>query len=145
LLHLSFRLKKYGPIFCPVVDFATMKHAVRMLECVWASAVTVASAQCTASLTVISGPLVETCMVPFLWRWSKVLFPVLRWPTTIGIDVVHRLGVIALIIIVARPQSFVLLWSFPLLLKLAEVLDLRLAKFCKLLLELWHCFLPVPN
>jgi hypothetical protein len=76
------------------------------------------------SLAVMSGPLIEGCMVPFLRRWSKILFPVLWWPTTIGIDVVHRLGVIVLIIFVARPWSFVLLRCFPLLLKLAEVLDL---------------------
>jgi hypothetical protein len=72
----------------------------------------------------MSGPLTESCMVPFLQRWSKILFAVLWWPATIEINVVHRLGVIALIIIVAGPWSFILLWGFPLLLKLAEVLNL---------------------
>jgi hypothetical protein len=123
-----------------VVGFVAMKHAVRRPECVWASAMTAASSRCITSLTVMSRPLVESCMVPFFRRWSKILFLVLWWLATIRIDVVHRLGVIALIIIVARHWSFVLLWSLPLLLKLAEVLDLRLVEFCKLLIEFWHVF-----
>jgi hypothetical protein len=128
---------EYGAIFYAVVGFAALKHAVRSPECVRASTTTVASARCATSLTVISGPLVESCMVPFLRRWSKILFPVLRWPATIRIDAMHQLRVIVLIIIVAkRPWSFILLWSFPLLLKLAEVLHLRLAEFCKQLIEL---------
>jgi hypothetical protein len=86
--------------------------------------VTVASTRCIASLIVMSGPLVKGCMVSFLRRWSKILFPVLWWPTTIGIDDLYRLGIIALIIIVARPWRFVLLLGFPLLLKLVKVLDL---------------------
>jgi hypothetical protein len=73
-------------------------------------------------------------------------FPSFRWPATIRIDVVHWFGVIVFIIIVVRrPWSFILLWCFPLLLNLAEVLDLQLAKFCKLLIELWHNFQPLPD
>jgi hypothetical protein len=105
-----------------------------------------ALALCAASLIVLSGPLVEGCMVPFLWGWSKVHFPFFRWSTAIAIDAVHWIGVIVLIVIVARrPWSFVLLWGFPLLHKLVKVLDLRLAEFCKLLRELWHCFRPLPD
>jgi hypothetical protein len=145
LLHLSFRLKEYGAIFYAVVGFATMKHAIRRPKCVRASPATAATARCATSLTVMSEPLIKSCMVPFLRRWSKILFSVLWWRTIIRINVMHRLGVIVLNIIVARLQSFVLLWCFLLLLKLAKVLGLRLAKFCKLLIELWHCFRPVPD
>jgi hypothetical protein len=49
----------------------------------------------------------------------------------------HQLGVTVLTIIVARrPWGFIWLWSFSLLFKLVEVLDLRLAEFCELFIEL---------
>jgi hypothetical protein len=58
----------------------------------------------------------------------------------------HQLGVAALIVIVAKGSwGFILLSSFSLLLKLAEMLDLQLAEFCKLFVELWHCFGPPPD
>jgi hypothetical protein len=110
LIHLSFRLEEYGTIFCAIVGFVVMKHAVWRLKCVRASVTTAASARCATSLTVMSEPLVEGCLVPFLWRWSKVLFSVFRWPTITRVDALHRLGVITLIIVVARrPWSFILI------------------------------------
>jgi hypothetical protein len=146
LAPFSFRLEEYGAIFYVVAGFTIMKHVVQRPECLQASVTTVAPARCAASLTVLSGPLVEGGMVPFLRWWSKILFLVFRWPTTIEINAMHRLGVIALIvIIVRRPWSIILLWSFPLLLKLAKILNLRVAQFCKLLIELWHCSLPLPD
>jgi hypothetical protein len=115
---IFFRLEEYGTIFCAMVAFTAIEHAIWRPECVQASAWHI------ASLTVLSVPLVEGCLIPFLWRWSKILFPVLWWLATIRIDDVHRFGVIAFIIIIARPCSIVLLWCFPLVLKLAEMLDL---------------------
>jgi hypothetical protein len=43
LLHFSFRLKEYGEIFCAVVDFTAIEHAVLRSECARASVVTVAT------------------------------------------------------------------------------------------------------
>jgi hypothetical protein len=37
----------------------------------------------------------------FLVRWSKILLALFWWPTTIRINVVHRLGVAVLVVIVA--------------------------------------------
>jgi hypothetical protein len=129
-----------------MVGFAVMKHTVQRLECIWASAASTTSAWCATSLAVVSGHLVKGCLIPLLWRWPKVLFPIFQWPTTIGINVVHKLVVTALnVIIVRRPWGFILLWNFSLLLKIAEMLDLRLAEFCKLFIQLWHYFWLLSN
>jgi hypothetical protein len=55
----------------------------------------------------IGGSLVKSRWASFMQRPSKVLLPVLWWPTTISVDVVHRLWVIALIIFVTGSWSFV--------------------------------------
>jgi hypothetical protein len=129
-----------------MVDFTAMEHAVRRLVGVWPSAATVASAWCAPSLMILIWPLVESALASFLRRGSEILIPIFWWPTNIRIDVVHWLGVAALIIIITRrPWSFILLWSFSLLLKLAEVLDLRLAEFCELFIELRHYFWLFPD
>jgi hypothetical protein len=82
----------------------------------------------------------------FLWGWSKILFPILRGPTAVGVNVVYLLGVGALIIIVARwPWGFIVLGCFSLLLELAEVQDLRLAELGELLIELCNYFRLFPD
>jgi hypothetical protein len=68
--------------------------------------------------------LIEGPWVSFLRRWSVILLPVPWWPATIRIDVMHRLGVDALIIIVMGSCSFIWFRNFPLLLELAKMLDL---------------------
>jgi hypothetical protein len=39
-----FGFEEYGAVFCEMVNFATVVHAVWRLVCVWASAATIASA-----------------------------------------------------------------------------------------------------
>jgi hypothetical protein len=51
--------------------------------------------------------MIEGPWVSFLWRWFKILLPVLSWPATIRVDTIHMLGVAVLIIIVTRSCSFV--------------------------------------
>jgi hypothetical protein len=46
---------------------------------------------------------------------------------------------------VVRSWGFVRLSNFPLLLALTKVLDLGLAEFHKLFIELWHCFGPLSD
>jgi hypothetical protein len=58
---------------------------------------------------------------------------------------VYWFGVDSLIFIAARSWSFVKLQHFPLLLELTEMLNLRLAEFCELFIELWHCFGSLPD
>jgi hypothetical protein len=53
------------------------------------------------------GSLIECPLVSFQRRWLEILLPVLWWPTTFRINVVHRPGIAALIIIVTRSCSFV--------------------------------------
>jgi hypothetical protein len=89
LLHLSFRLKEYRVIFCALVGFAVVVHAVQRLVCEWTSATTTVLTWCVASLTVLARPLVKGSLVSFLWRWSKVLLPVFWWPIALRINVVH--------------------------------------------------------
>jgi hypothetical protein len=81
-----------------------------------------------------------------LRRCPKILLPILWWPTAIGINAMHQLGIDSLAIIVARgPCGFVCPCIFPLLLMLAKVLYIRLAEFCKLFIELHHYFGPLPD
>jgi hypothetical protein len=129
-----------------MVGFTTGVHVVRRPEFVWASVATVTSVWCTGSLIVLGKPLVEGSQISFLRRWCKILFSVFWWPATIGINDMHQLGVTALTIIVARrPWGFIWLLRFSLMLKLAEVLDLRLPEFCELFVELRHYFWPLPD
>jgi hypothetical protein len=91
----------WGNLLCD--DCLTfVKYAVRRSECVWVSATTVAAIWCTASLIVLSKCLIEGPQISFLWRWPKILLPIIWWPTIIRINIVHQLRVVALTIIVAR-------------------------------------------
>jgi hypothetical protein len=58
---------------------------------------------------------------------------------------VHRFGVAALAIIVARSWGFVWFQDFSLLLKLGKMLNLRLVELSELFIELWHCFGPLSD
>jgi hypothetical protein len=146
LVHFSFGLEEYEAIFCAMIGLVVVKHIVQRSECVWASATTTTAIWCAASLIVLSESLIGGPRVSFLQRWPKILLPILWWPTTIKINAMHQLGVAVLIVIVAKGSwGFILLSSFSLLLKLAEMLDLQLAEFCKLFVELWHCFGPPPD
>jgi hypothetical protein len=98
---------------------------------VWALATTAATIWGSASLGVWRGSSIEGPWVSFRQRWSKILLPVLWWPMTIRINVVHRSRIAVLIIIVTASCSFIWFCHFPLLLELAEMQDLRLAEFCK--------------
>jgi hypothetical protein len=48
----------------------------------------------------------------------------------------HRLRVVVLVITITGSWSFAWFCNFPLLLEFAEMLDLRLTKFCELFIEL---------
>jgi hypothetical protein len=54
-------------------------------------------------------------------------------------------GVASLIFVVPKSWSFTGLWNFPLLLKLMEMLDLILAEFHELFVELRHYFGLLPD
>jgi hypothetical protein len=145
LLHLSFRLEENRAIFCVVVGFTTIVHSVRRLECVLASVATVAPDGHAASLIVLIWPMIEGLLTSFLWGWSKILLLVFQRSTTIGIDVVHLLGVAALIIIVSGwPWGFIMPRCFSVLFPLAKVQNLWLTKLCELFIKLCNCFLAVP-
>jgi hypothetical protein len=79
-----------------------MVHAVQRLECVGASAMTTASALHAPSVMILIWPLLKGSLASLLRRWSKILFPILRRLTTIGVDVVHLFRVAALIVVVTR-------------------------------------------
>jgi hypothetical protein len=145
LLHFLFRLKVDGTIFGAMVSFTATVHAVWRFHCVWASVVPPAIVQSSTSLVVLGGSLIESPWVSFLQRPSKIIFLVLWWPATIRVDVMHMLRVTALIITVAGSWRFVWFCNFPLLLEFAEMLDLQLAKFCELFIELRHCFGPLSH
>jgi hypothetical protein len=53
LLNFLFRLKIDGAIFCVMVGFIAMIHAVWWFHCVWASAAPQAMVQSSASLVVL--------------------------------------------------------------------------------------------
>jgi hypothetical protein len=109
LVYFSFGLEEYGAIFCAMVGLAAVEHAVWRSECVWALATIAAMVWRAASLVVLGGSLIEGPWVPFLWRCTKVLLPILYWPTAIRINTVHWLGVAALTVVVARSWGFILL------------------------------------
>jgi hypothetical protein len=92
------------------------------------------------SVAVLIDSLIRGPQVSFLWRCSEILLPIFWWPVAIRINVMHWLWVPSLIVVVARSWSFIRLCHFPLLLKLVKMLDLRLAKFHELFIELLHYF-----
>jgi hypothetical protein len=102
LEHFSFGLKKDGTIFCATVGFTVVVHAVRRLEGVRASVMTTASAWCPTSLDVLILLIVEGSLASFLWGRSKILLPILWWPTTIEVNAIYLLGIATLIVTVAR-------------------------------------------
>jgi hypothetical protein len=55
-------------------------------------------------------------LAPVLRKWSKIVFPILWWPTTIRINIVHFLGISLLVVIIMNwSWSFVVLWCLSLL------------------------------
>jgi hypothetical protein len=70
LVHFSFGLEEYRVTFCVMVGFTTVEYDVQRSECVWASAA-------AASLIVLSKSLIGGSWVSFLWRWPKILLPIL--------------------------------------------------------------------
>jgi hypothetical protein len=58
---------------------------------------------------------------------------------------VYQLWVILLIVTIASSWGFVWFCHFPLLLELAEVLNLIFAEFCESIIKLKHCFMPLSN
>jgi hypothetical protein len=89
LLHFLFPLKIDGAIFGAMVDCTAMIHAVQRFECVRASAAASFVIQCSAYLSALWGSLLEGSLISFLLRCSKILLPIIWWPTTIRINVVH--------------------------------------------------------
>jgi hypothetical protein len=59
LVHFSLGLKEYGVIFCAMVGFTVVEHAIRRSEYVWALTAAMAMIWCGASLVVLSKPLIE--------------------------------------------------------------------------------------
>jgi hypothetical protein len=128
-----------------MIGFTTMVHAIWRLQSVWASVAPSTTVSGSASLVVLRGSLFEASWVSFLRRSSEVLLPVLWWSTTIRVDVVYGLRVIALVVIVTRSCSFVRFCNLPLLLELLKMLNLRLVEFYKLFIELQHYFGPLSD
>jgi hypothetical protein len=108
LVHSSFGLKEYGTIFCVMVGFTVVEHAVWRSECVWASVVTATMIRCTASLIVLCKSLIGCSWVSFLWRWPKILLPILWWLSAILIYAIYWLRIAVLTVIVVRgPWGFI--------------------------------------
>jgi hypothetical protein len=61
----------------------------------------------SASLAALCGFLVESALVSFLRRCSKILLPIFWWPAAIKINALCWLGVSSFIFIVVRPEGFV--------------------------------------
>jgi hypothetical protein len=140
LLCFLFGLKVYEAIFCVIVGVTTMVHAVWRFHYVWASVTHPTMVRSSASLVVLGGSLIESHWVSFRRRPSKVFLPVLWWPTTIRINAVYKLRVVALVITITTSWSFVWFCNFPLLLEFMKMLDLRFTEFCELFIELRQCF-----
>jgi hypothetical protein len=68
---------------------------------------TTTMARRAASLVVLAESLVGGPRVCFLQGCPKNLFPILWWSTTVRINVVHWLGIVALVFIVARSWGFI--------------------------------------
>jgi uncharacterized membrane protein required for colicin V production len=60
LLHFLFGLKVDGAIFCAMIGVAAMVHTVWRFHCVWVLVVPLAMVQCSASLVVLGGSLIES-------------------------------------------------------------------------------------
>jgi hypothetical protein len=123
-----------------VVSFAAVVHAIQRFNCIRASATTTAPSRRAASLVVLIDSLVKGPCVCLLRGCPIILLPILRCSTTARINDVDWLGVAMLVFIIMRSRCFVQLQNFSLLLKLAKVLDLRLAEFHELFVQLRHCF-----
>jgi hypothetical protein len=110
LVHFSFGLEEDGTIFCVIVGFSTVVNALRRLEGVRASAVTVASAWCATSLVVLILHVIKSSLTSFLQGWPEIIFPVLYRPRAMGANPIYLLGIAALIVVIARwPWSFIML------------------------------------
>jgi hypothetical protein len=73
LVHLSLGLDECGAVISAMIGLTIVKHAVRRSKCVWASAVI----WCATSLIVLSESQIGGPWVSFLWRWAKILLPIL--------------------------------------------------------------------
>jgi hypothetical protein len=94
-----------------MVRFIIVVHAVRRSGYVWALAV--APIRYSAPLVVLAESLVRGGVVACLLLWCPIIFlPILRWSTSIRINVVHEFGVAALAFIVARSRGFICLRLF---------------------------------
>jgi hypothetical protein len=98
----SIVLEEYEAVFGAMIIFTPMEHAIWRSECVWASTMTVTVIWCSASLIVLSESQIRGPCVSFLGGWHKILLPVFWWPVANRVNAMHRLGVVALTVIVAR-------------------------------------------
>jgi hypothetical protein len=125
LLHFLFHLKIDGAIFCAMVGFIAMVHAIWRFHCVWASTAPAAMVRSSASLVVLGRGIFDGKPLGFFpvkaLRSSSPSFLVAH---TIRVNVVHRLWVVVFVITVTGSWSFVWFCSFPLLLEFTEMLDL---------------------
>jgi hypothetical protein len=80
-----------------VVGIAAVLHAIRRFDCVRASATTTAIVRWATSLVVLMESLIEGPQMCLLRRCPKILLPILRWAVAIRINVMHWLGVAALV------------------------------------------------
>jgi hypothetical protein len=122
-----------------------MIYAVWRFDCIGASTMIAAPTRRAAPLVVLIESLVESPRVCLMRGCPIIFLLVLRWSATVRINAVHWLRLAMLVFIVVRFWGFVRLWNFSLLLKLVKVLNLRLAKFCELFVEVQHCFGPLSD
>jgi hypothetical protein len=86
--------------------------------------------------------IIGASLLHFLWRWPKILLLIFWWSTAIGVDVVDMLQIIVVwhVFTVSHgSQSFVMFQGFSLLLELPKVEDIRLTKFCKIVVHFHDC------
>jgi hypothetical protein len=114
-----------------VVGCAAVIRVVQRFECVRPSIVASAVIWCSASLAALYGSLVKSSLLSFLRRCSKKFLLIFWWPATIRIN--------------ACITDFLNFVNYSLLLKLDEMLDLKLPEFGKLFIELRHYFQPLSD
>jgi hypothetical protein len=95
-------LHENGTAFGAVVSFVTVVHVVRRFDYATAPTTTAVTARTTAFLAVLVESLVGGPRVCLLRGCPINPFPILWLSTTVRINVVHWLGIDALVFIVAR-------------------------------------------
>jgi hypothetical protein len=96
------------------------------------------------SLMILVWTFLDSSLASFLWRGSEILFPILRRPTTIGVNIVHLLGVASLVVM-RWPRGFIMLGPFLLLFELVEVQGLQLAELGEFFIQFWLGLRSLPN